>query len=73
MIALQGRGAAALDERFNHIDTEHFKKGDRQSDWCFPQTKDLGGLSGTGQNLMDQSEHVSMGSKGNGRKRKLAA
>jgi hypothetical protein len=29
-------GAAALDERFNHIDVEHFKKGERGGDWRFP-------------------------------------
>ncbi|CAI7650773.1 unnamed protein product [Penicillium pancosmium] len=31
-------GAAALDERFNHIDVEHFKKGERGGDWCFPSS-----------------------------------
>lgn len=31
-------GAAALDERFNHIDVEHFKKGERGGDWRFPSS-----------------------------------
>lgn len=31
---MSGSGAAALDERFNHIDVEHFKKGERGRDWC---------------------------------------
>ncbi|KAJ5180422.1 hypothetical protein N7492_003632 [Penicillium capsulatum] len=35
-IALRNDGPTALDERFNHIDTEHFKKGQRGSDWCPP-------------------------------------
>jgi hypothetical protein len=25
-----------LDERFNHIDIEHFKKGERGQDWSSP-------------------------------------
>ncbi|KAJ6013994.1 hypothetical protein N7540_008585 [Penicillium herquei] len=39
-IPLQANGPSALDERFNHIDTEHFKKGERGSDWTFPELKD---------------------------------
>ncbi|KAJ5127465.1 hypothetical protein N7448_008244 [Penicillium atrosanguineum] len=34
-IELRSHGPAALDERFNHIDIEHFKKGERGRDWCF--------------------------------------
>ncbi|KAJ5082027.1 hypothetical protein N7532_011070 [Penicillium argentinense] len=34
-VPLTSAGAAALDERFNHIDSEHFKKGERGVDWCF--------------------------------------
>lgn len=36
IVPLQSRGSAALDERFNHIDVEHFKKGERRRDWCSP-------------------------------------
>jgi hypothetical protein len=31
-----GHGPAASDERFNHIDIEHFKKGERGQDWSSP-------------------------------------
>lgn len=29
-------GVGLLDERFNHIDVEHFKKGERGVNWKFP-------------------------------------
>jgi hypothetical protein len=29
-------GPAASDERFNYIDIEHFKKGERGQDWSSP-------------------------------------
>lgn len=35
-VMLKSHGAAALDERFNHIDIEHFKKGERGQDWASP-------------------------------------
>ncbi|KAK9860302.1 zinc finger protein [Penicillium brevicompactum] len=35
-VGLKSQGAAALDERFNHIDIEHFKKGERGQDWASP-------------------------------------
>lgn len=38
-VMLRSRGAAALDERFNHIDVEHFKKGERGQDWTLPVIK----------------------------------
>ncbi|KAJ5902396.1 Zinc finger C2H2 [Penicillium taxi] len=40
-IQLQNRGSAALDERFNHIDIEHFKTGKRGRDWQFPSLAEL--------------------------------
>jgi hypothetical protein len=38
-VSLRDCGAGALDERFNHIDVEHFKKGERGRDWCFPSAE----------------------------------
>lgn len=35
-VLLKSHGAAALDERFNHIDIQHFKKGERGQDWASP-------------------------------------
>jgi hypothetical protein len=37
-VPLRSDGAAALDERFNHIDRDHFKKGERGQDWRFPSS-----------------------------------
>ncbi|KAI9934428.1 hypothetical protein ASPWEDRAFT_175157 [Aspergillus wentii DTO 134E9] len=36
IIPLKTQGLAAWNERFNHIDTEHFKKGERIGDWLPP-------------------------------------
>ncbi|KAL3475342.1 hypothetical protein BJX99DRAFT_159392 [Aspergillus californicus] len=36
IIHLRGEGLAAWNQRFNHIDIEHFKKGDRIDDWLLP-------------------------------------
>ncbi|KAE8144170.1 hypothetical protein BDV25DRAFT_167505 [Aspergillus avenaceus] len=36
IIPLRNQGLAAWNERFNHIDTEHFKKGERIGDWLLP-------------------------------------
>ncbi|KAL4784255.1 hypothetical protein BJX76DRAFT_357217 [Aspergillus varians] len=36
IIHLQGDGLAAWNQRFNHIDIEHFKKGERIDDWFLP-------------------------------------
>ncbi|KAF7594265.1 hypothetical protein BBP40_009817 [Aspergillus hancockii] len=36
IIPLTGQGLAAWNERFNHIDTEHFKNGERIGDWLLP-------------------------------------
>jgi hypothetical protein len=35
-VLLRSHGSAALDERFNHIDIAHFKKGERGKDWVSP-------------------------------------
>ncbi|KAJ5951820.1 Zinc finger C2H2 [Penicillium vulpinum] len=37
-VPLTNHGSEALDERFNHIDIEHFKKGERGQDWRFPSS-----------------------------------
>ncbi|KAE8390703.1 hypothetical protein BDV23DRAFT_154699 [Aspergillus alliaceus] len=36
IIPLKSQGLAAWNERFNHIDTEHFKNGERIGDWLLP-------------------------------------
>ncbi|KAE8348100.1 hypothetical protein BDV28DRAFT_112961 [Aspergillus coremiiformis] len=36
IIPLKNQGLAAWNERFNHIDTEHFKNGERIDDWLLP-------------------------------------
>lgn len=47
-VALSAGGSAGLDERFNHIDVEHFKKGERGGDWRFPGGLDSTGIPGSG-------------------------
>lgn len=42
-VLLRNHGAAASDERFNHIDIEHFKKGERGQDWSSPFLEADGG------------------------------
>ncbi|KAJ5199635.1 Zinc finger C2H2 [Penicillium cf. griseofulvum] len=37
-VPLRNHGPEASDERFNHIDIEHFKKGERGQDWRFPSS-----------------------------------
>lgn len=65
-IALQGAGPTALDERFNHIDTEHFKKGQRGSDWRSPSES-----SRLQHEALGKSETMHL-ADGNRRKRKCA-
>jgi hypothetical protein len=36
IIPLRGDGLAAWNQRFNHIDIEHFRQGERIDDWFFP-------------------------------------
>lgn len=62
-IALRRTDSDALDERFNHIDIEHFKKGERGSDWQLP------GSSAFPSVVMPKSE-ASQVPEGNRRKRK---
>lgn len=40
MVELKRRGPEAWDERFTHIDVEHFQKGKRVEEW-FPMDKEL--------------------------------
>ena len=40
IVKLEKRGLEAWDERFNHIDNIHFKKGQRIEDW-YPLDKDI--------------------------------
>lgn len=69
MVPLQSRGAAALDERFNHIDVEHFKKGEKGRDWCFPFSEGLSGLEKSSAVVAGPSQTPEK----NGRKRKFSA
>lgn len=71
---LRNSGAAALDERFNHIDVEHFKKGERGRDWCLQALEGNGGAgdTGTGPDVVRKSETTSSQRCERGsRKRKL--
>ena len=66
---LRNSGAAALDERFNHIDVEHFKKGERGRDWCLQAPEGNGGAEA---DVVRKSEKTSsQGSERGSRKRKL--
>ena len=40
VVSLKKKGLEAWDERFTHIDEEHFKKGERVDNW-FPMDKEL--------------------------------
>ena len=40
VVTLKNRGLEAWDERFTHIDEEHFKKGERVENW-YPMDKDM--------------------------------
>lgn len=52
IVKLEKRGLEAWDERFNHIDDDHFKSGERIEDW-YPLDKDIPkGLLGT-ENILD--------------------
>ncbi|KAJ5491518.1 hypothetical protein N7539_003085, partial [Penicillium diatomitis] len=66
-VPLRTSGSLALDERFNHIDTEHFKKGVRGMEWQFPSASVTGGhgLAAGGYQSVTALERGS-------RKRKLA-
>lgn len=74
-VSLRNSGAAALDERFNHIDVEHFKKGEKGRDWCFPTAtaEGVGGktLASAGAGVVSKSETV-QGPERSNRKRKFS-
>lgn len=63
VVGLSCSGTAALDERFNHIDVEHFKKGERGVDWRFPGSVNNPGFSvrGNGCNDLEDGFQVSDG------------
>lgn len=79
-VSLRDCGGAALDERFNHIDVEHFKKGDRGRDWCLPGPGAEAGVGGKGVAQGRGEVQVSVGkseigqgvSERSSRKRKFA-
>ncbi|KAJ5752400.1 hypothetical protein N7520_009317, partial [Penicillium odoratum] len=69
-ILLQSSGSTALDERFNHIDIEHFKKGERGHDWIFPELRESPVLPGAGQGPNIMKAGLPIVPEGNQRKRK---
>lgn len=76
---LRNSGGAALDERFNHIDVEHFKKGERGRDWCFSNVDGAGGkvvaaaaAAAAGAQVESKRETVQAGSERSHRKRKFS-
>lgn len=56
MISLQSQGSMALDERFDHIDVEHFRKGEKGENWSFPQ---MGVTSGPSHAVKSQNVQTS--------------
>lgn len=71
VISLRNHGPAALDERFNHIDIEHFKKGERGQDWRFPSLAGLKLPPASGHNAVNWNEASPLVAEGNPRKRKF--
>ncbi|EPS26002.1 hypothetical protein PDE_00938 [Penicillium oxalicum 114-2] len=70
-LPLSSSGAMALDERFNHIDVEHFKKGVKGKQWCFPSTSIAGNTDAVVGSVF-ASENVTLhGLERVSRKRKL--
>ncbi|PTU23814.1 hypothetical protein P175DRAFT_0496941 [Aspergillus ochraceoroseus IBT 24754] len=55
IIHLRGRGLAAWNQRFNHIDLEHFKKGERIGDWFLPAMQMTKDREGENDPIMDEN------------------
>lgn len=72
IISLVNNSQAAWDERFNHIDSEHFKKGERGQDWCFPSVGAIFSLNQGGP-LAECPGSTGPRQEENRKKRKLAA
>ncbi|KAF3398248.1 hypothetical protein F1880_005637 [Penicillium rolfsii] len=68
-VELKNSGAAALDERFNHIDVEHYKKGERGQDWCLSRVEGVGEVVGSKNSLETGHEAAE---RSHGRKRKYS-
>jgi hypothetical protein len=63
-----------LDERFNHIDIEHFKKGERGQDWRFPSSSLVGDEMNQTEDVAVQAfEHSRKAATTSERKRKYTA
>jgi hypothetical protein len=74
-VELRNSGGAALDERFNHIDVEHFKKGERGRDWCFSNVDGAGGkviAAAAGAEVEAKRETVQACPERSNRKRKFS-
>ena len=73
-VPLKTRGPEALDERFNHIDIEHFKKGERGQDWRFPSASLEGDEMDQAKDAVVQTlDHSRKATTTGERKRKYAA
>ncbi|KAJ5820551.1 hypothetical protein N7474_006142 [Penicillium riverlandense] len=71
-ISLRNDSQAAWDERLDHIDSEHFKKGERGQGWSFPSVSAIFLLNPDG--VLDEcSGSPGPGREENPKKRKLAA
>ncbi|WEW58484.1 hypothetical protein PRK78_003952 [Emydomyces testavorans] len=72
LVKLKSEGLGAWKERFNHIDTEHFKKGQSIGDWLLPQghltkreQKELRvGTSSTSETSIESSSDVILTGEG---------
>ncbi|CDM29245.1 Zinc finger, C2H2-like [Penicillium roqueforti FM164] len=73
-VTLKTHGPEALDERFNHIDIEHFKKGERGQDWRFPSSSLEGNeMDQTKDAVVQTLDHSLKATTTGERKRKYAA
>ncbi|KAF7517574.1 hypothetical protein PCG10_001152 [Penicillium crustosum] len=73
-VPLQNHGPEALDERFNHIDIEHFKKGERGQDWRFPPSSLQGDKMDHSKDVAAQTfDHSRKAATTGERKRKYSA
>ncbi|KAL2854307.1 hypothetical protein BJY01DRAFT_44780 [Aspergillus pseudoustus] len=63
IIHVQGEGLAAWNQRFNHIDIEHYKKGERIDDWFLPSGHAIKGMERKDIahdiiDAQDETEHI---------------
>src|SRR5205085_4765051 len=59
LISLKNQGLEAWDERFDHIDTEHFRKGQKITNWLPPsghRTKEPGDNSTSSESTSQEDD-----------------